>query len=72
VVLKGICFGALGAQPEVSDRVRVLGLFAFRVGLVKTEDSTSPILERGRTDRVCTARNHPLARLLGAAAVQEL
>ena len=58
VILNGICFGALGAQPEVPHRVRVLGFFAFRVGLVKTEDSTPPILERGRTVRVCTSQDH--------------
>jgi hypothetical protein len=49
MVFKEICFEALRAQPEVSHGVRILGLFAFRVGLVKTGDSTSPILERGRT-----------------------
>jgi hypothetical protein len=38
--------------------VRVLGLFAFLVGLVKTEDSTSPMLERGRTGQVCTVQKH--------------
>ena len=45
-VLKGIFFGACGTQPEVPNRVRMLGLFALRVGFVKTKDSTSPILER--------------------------
>jgi len=58
VIFKGICFAALGAQPEVLHRVRVLGLFAFRVGLVKTEDSTSSVLERSRTGGVYTIRNH--------------
>jgi hypothetical protein len=58
VVLKGICFSAVRAQPEVSHCVRVLGLLAFRVGEVKTEDSTLPILVRGRTSRVCTTRKH--------------
>ena len=58
VILKRIGFGALRAQPEVFHRVRGLGLFAFPVRLVKTEDSTLPIHERSRTGRVCAIRNH--------------
>ena len=57
-ILIGTCFGALGAQPEVSHCVRAFGLLTFRVGLVKTEDATPPILERGRTARVCTTQDH--------------
>jgi hypothetical protein len=48
-VLKPVGFRALLAKPEVLHRVRVPGLRAGRMTLVKTEVPPLTVIERGRT-----------------------
>ena len=56
-VLECVSLGAGGAKPEVLHRVRVRGRPTLRVGSVKTEQASLPIIiKSGRALRICTIR----------------